>query len=187
MISLLESNLCYKNLKHELSEIFPEISKYVLSSIYTETLRGQIREREDVKYDFKVRQKWKRLRSQSVKLVKHYKSYIIKLPNLLENICSEELCPENIKNNTCQVDKALGLLLREKAINLVGNHSLVFIVLWDKVGRFRTLEKTLLIEELEKYTDIELFYLEEILTDLTSSGLVVQLGDEYGIASELRL
>ena len=37
MISLLESNLCYKNLKHELSEIFPEISKYVLSSIYTET------------------------------------------------------------------------------------------------------------------------------------------------------
>ena len=60
-------------------------------------------------------------------------------------------------------------------------------MLWDKVGRFITLEKTLLIEELEKYTNIELFYLEEILTDLTSSGLVVQLGDEYGIASELRL
>ena len=187
MISLLESNLCYKNLKHELSEIFPELSKYVLSSIYTETLRGQIREREDMKYDFKMGQKWKRLRSHSVKLVKHYKNYIIKLPNLLENICSEELCPENIRTNIHQVDKALQLLFKDKASNLLGKHSLVFIVLWDRVGRFRTLEKNLLIEELEKYTEIGIHYLEEILTDLTSSGLVVQLGEEYGIASELRL
>lgn len=187
MISLLESNLCYKNLKHELSEIFPELSKYVLSSIYTETLRGQIREREDVKYDFKVGQKWKRLRSQSIKLVKRYKNYIIKIPNLLENICSEELCPENIKNNIYQVDKAFKLLLKEKACDLKESHSLIFIVLWDKVGRFRTLEKSLLIEELKKYANTEFLNLEEVLTDLTSSGLIVQLGDEYGISSELRL
>lgn len=187
MINLLESNLSYKNLKNELSENFPQLSKYILSSIYTETLRGQIRVREDLKYDFKLGQKWKRLRSQSIKLEKHYKNYIIKLPNLLENICSEELNNENIMFNVKCAEKAISLLLKGKGKHLKSIHSLIFIVLWDNVGRFRTLEKSDLMEQLEKYGKPDRHCLELALKELTHAGLVTNIGDEYGISAELIL
>jgi protein subunit release factor A len=181
MLNLLNFNYQNKGLKSQISEIFPEISKCTLSSIYSETLRGQIRPKKFQKIESGCRKYNKKL------TCKNNKSYIIKLPNLLENICSEEINHENLESNICQVEKALKLLFKEHSQEFTDNHLLVFIMIWDIVGRFQKIAFDDLFTQYNELVDIEKWELELILKDLSSIGVIKNINNNLGISPEIKL
>jgi len=187
MLNLLEPNKNYKNLKVEIAELFSFLSPYTISSIYGETLRGQIKKREIKKESKEKAFKWKKLYYKNPKDKNKYKRYLIKLPNFLEAICPEEINSLNIYKTTEEINKLLALICREKAYEFEKNHSLTILLLWEKVGRYRTIEKKYLIEEIKKYANIEQKHIDEVLKDLTDCGFIVKLRNEYGIRKLIKL
>ncbi len=187
MLNLLESNKNYKNLKKEIIELFPSLSQYAINSIYTETLRGQIKKNNHSPKVEETSFKWKKLYYENPKLKNKYKRYIIKLPNLLESVCPFELSNNNIQRSTDDIEKALVLIGRDNCYYFDRIHALTLLVLWEEVGRYRTIEKNFLKEEIKKYANIEQFSLDSILNDLTSCGFVVKLGDQYGVRMLIKL
>lgn len=187
MFELLEVNSKFKNVKHELIELFPKISRYAIDSIYTETLRGQIKKIDRPLNRAVENFRWKKLSSKSIKETIKYKKYIINIANLLENICPEELNETNIEKYTYEMAKAVALLCRRRGYILDESHALLLLVTWNSVGRFRTLEKKYLVEELKKYTNVEQLDVDSTFNDLCLSGLLINIGKEYGIHSQLIL
>lgn len=187
MLNLLETNKNYKNLKSEISELFPSLSQYTINSIYTETLRGQIKKTHKTKKVDDISFKWKKLYYVNPKLKNRYKRYIIKLPNLLESICPFEISHDNVQRSIDNIERAMALIARDNCYFLDRIHALVLLVLWDEVGRYRTTEKKLIKNEISKYANVEHFSLDEILSDLTSCGFVVKLDNEYGVRMLIKL
>lgn len=187
MLNLLETNKNYKNLKKEITELFPKLSQYTINSIYTETLRGQIKKKETTYKKNSGDFKWKKLYYSNPKIKNRYKRYIIKLPNLLESICSYELTYENINKAVDEIEKALVLIGRENAYTFERVHALVLLILWEEVGRYRTIEKIFLYNELKKYTSLEQFSLDEVLNELAHCNFIVKLGNEYGVRRLIKL
>lgn len=186
MLNLLEPNRIYKNLKKEIIELFPALSPYKVSSIYGETLRGQIVKRKILKKEKISNFKWKKLYYKNPGDKKKYKSYLIKLPNFFENICPYELNKENMSRNLEEINKVLALICREKAHNFEKIHALTILVLWEQAGRFRTIEKNFLFNEIKGYSNVEQNLFESVLFDLVSTGFIVNIGTEYGIKRQIR-
>jgi len=187
MLNLLEPNKNYKNLRVEISELFPFLTPYTISSIYSETMRGQIRAREGKKIEKNTAFKWKKLYYKNPKDKNNYKRYLIKLPNFLEVICPDDINHQNINKNLEQINKLLALICREKSYEFEKIHALAILLLWDQVGRYRTIEKKFLSAEIKKYSNTEQLHIDEVLKDLTSCGFVVKLRNEYGIRRLIRL
>jgi len=187
MLNLLEPNMNYKNLKRELVELFPELSPYVLSSIYGETLRGQIKKVDVKEKRQETNFSLKKLYYENPKDKKRFKSYLIKLPNLLENICPCDLNSKNLGFYLGEINKALAVICRERVYNFQDMHALTLLVLWEQVGRFMMIEKESLINAIKLYSNVEQESFKFILNDLISCGCIINVGTEYGIRRVIRL
>ncbi len=63
----------------------------------------------------------------------------------------------------CQVEKALKLLFKEHSQEFTDNHLLVFIMIWDIVGRFQKIAFDDLFTQYNELVDIEKWELELFL------------------------
>lgn len=187
MLTLLETNIEYKKLREEIIELFPFLSAYDINSLYSETLRGQIKKVEHKKLEKKTDFKWKKLYYKNPKDKNEYKRYLIKLPNFLEIILPDELTKQNLIKGIGEVEKFLALVCREKAYSFGKVHAVTVLVLWDLVGRFRCIDKENLFREVKKYSDIEQEKFDAVLRELKSCGVFVKLKNEYGIRRVIKL
>lgn len=187
MLALLETNVEYKKLKEEIIDLFPFITAYEINSLYSETLRGQIKKVEHKKIVKKIDFKWKKLYYKNPQDKNHFKRYLIKLPNFLEIIVPDELSKQNLIKGVGEIEKFLALVCREKAYSFEKVHAVTVLVLWDLVGRFRCIEKDELFKELKNYADIEQDKFDKILRELKSCGIFVKLNNEYGIRRVIKL
>lgn len=187
MLKLLETNLKYKNLKKDILKNFPTISSLSLNSMYAETLRGQIRKKYKKFEQPKKIFKWKKLYYNNFNSKNNYKNYIIRIPNLLEKICPEDININNIKFYTKETLKAIQLISKKENENFKEEHALILLVLWDIVGRFRTIEKEVFLEELSTYIDIREINIDILLDELAENSLIVEIKSKYGIHRKIIL
>ncbi len=92
-----------------------------------------------------------------------------------------------MESNICQVEKALKLLFKEHSQEFTDNHLLVFIMIWDIVGRFQKIAFDDLFTQYNELVDIEKWELELILKDLSSIGVIKNINNNLGISPEIKL
>lgn len=182
-------NLKCINMKTEMKTLFPEMEEYILKGIYDETLRGRAAcpktffENSGNKNDFK----WKKIYHEEDTQEGRYKKYIFHVPNILDFVCPDEFTKENKEECVDDLSKFIAILCRRRKIYLDENHALVLLILWNEVGRWRSLDEKNLIFKINLFTNFEQNYILKVLRELWKAGFLVKLENSYGIKEKIEL
>lgn len=181
-------NLDCINLKEEIKELFPQMDQYILRGIYEETVRKQINNKEFLRYKNKSGKKtWKKLYHQEEKLNEKYKKYIFHVANILDYVCPDEVTNSNKHVLIDNMSKFLAILCRRRRMFLDENHAYILLLIWDEIGRYRKIEKKLLLNKLNSITAFEQSEVERYIEDLWKAGFIFRAQNNYSIKESLVL
>ncbi len=181
-------NLDCINIKDEIKELFPQMDQFVLRGIYEETIRKQVNNKEFLRYKDKNNSRtWKKLYHQEGKDSDKYKKYIFHVANILEYVCPEELTETNKHMAIDNMSKFVAILCRRRKIFLDENHSYILLLIWNEIGRWRKIEKKLLLNKLNSVTTFEQKDIERYVNDLWKAGFIFKAQNNYSIKESLVL
>ncbi len=181
-------NLDCINIKEEIKELFPKMEQFVLRGIYEETTRKQINNKGFLRYkNNNTNKAWKKLYHQEEKVNEKYKKYIFHVANILDYVCPNEITDGNKHVLIDNMSKFLAILCRRRGIFLDENHSYVLLLIWNEIGRWRKIEKELLLSKLNSITTFEQKDIEGYINDLWKAGFIYKAQNNYSIKESLVL
>lgn len=176
------------NLKKELKTLFSQVEDYRLKSIYDETLRGQLGRWRSININKKSNHlRPKKLYSKLHNKNKKCKKYVFFIPNILDYLCPENIAEENFKLSVTNLEKFFDVLCKNKNICLKKEHIIILYLTWEKIGRWRSIEKEILIEELAQKTKFEKSHIKILLNELWKGGFLVDFSEFYGIKDKIKI
>lgn len=188
MYYISRKNKNYICLKKDIKELFSKMENYTLKSIYDETLRGRIDcsrliERKNDKTQFKIKKLYHRPSGKEINL----KKQILFIPNILDFVCPDCL---REKNKAVCIERLLRffyLICNKRDIKLNKNHALILLLTWERIGRWRSINKSELLNYLEDTSHLCNMEIELLLKDLWKTGFLIDFLDSYGIKEKLVL
>lgn len=176
------------NMRKEIKNLFQDIENYTLNSVYDETLRGQLGRWRTINISKKVNHlRPKKLYSKLQTKNKKVKKHIFFLPNVLDYLCPENIADKDYHEPISNLEDFFAILCKNKDICLRKEHIIVLYLTWEKIGRWRSIEKQELIEEIYMDTVLEKGHISHLLNELWKGGFLLDFLGYYGIKNKIKI